>query len=1721
MSISLKNNHLHKISGRLRKVKNARCKTNFAFGWGKRKSMPATLQINNIFGPLNNYKTMRMRTSITLLFSLMSAFLLAQAPANDDCAGLIDLGEVPFCSNPGQYTNVNATASNIDPVNNIPACFNNGGTDRDVWFQFSLPADGSIVDVSISVFGNVNGNGTLQMPQVAIYRGDCVFGGLAELDCAAAPLNVNQLQLDQFGLTPGIPYFLRINDYSATATPNAGTFRLCVEKYVPEINMGDVLSTQSCSGTLWDSGGPDDDYDSNEDLTFTICPQEFHQCIVINVQNYALEQGFDYLSFIQGNDISDIEVTQITGDGSNFEVQIPAPCATIRFESDGSAVDDGFQITWTCSPNACTTPPLTTCAAPQVIQNVPFVADGLSNCFSGNSIADGPCDDDETFLEGNDYIFAYTSPGDECVRIAATSNAFSAGIGVYDACPSAPGANCVISAGGGFGSGNPSINAAFLENPGTYYFVFGSGQDCASFDFVVDTVTCPIVLPPASTCDQALNIGGCSNILPQTIALNPGSGDPGFIQNGVNQGCFVNPQQNFSFFYFVAGADGKFGFAVEANNPDEASDIDFNVWGPISSFEEICEHVSNNQPVRSSWAGGADLTGLADIHPELGTPVTDDYDCGSPATPGAGGDDFVRRLDVLAGEIYVIMLDDFGNAIVNDGISINFDVTTDGVLNAGPDAVSVSADTSICAGQPVQLNAVGGEVYIWSPDVDISCINCPNPIVSPSETITYQVQIATACDVLTRNVDVKILELALGPDAVVCTGATFEINENPAQGATFSWTGPGLSCNNCPTPTISGLQQPGVYTYIGVLTTPQCVKTDTLLVTVLPGTQPQYNIANDEILCTGTTVNLGGAAIPGTTYAWTSVPTGFSSTAANPAATPTETITYFLTATNGNCPVPAVDSVVYTVYPTLVLATQADTVICQGQSVLLGSTEPEADVEYIWSPDDGSLSDINVANPLATPTVTTSYMLVASNPGCVETREVTISVVPISLALNTQDSLRICKNTSIPIQALVAPAGTPVSWSPLSGLQISADGSSVVATPEETITYTATVSVPGCVRTESVYIAVDSLPQNLGILPADTTVCQGSLVILTSPLYEPAEFPDIEFEWSPAAGQLTPDSLFNMVVQPNDTITYRRMTTNGACIETDTALVNVIQPPPLTVSPNPANLCAGQSVQLNLTVPPGVEDIEWMPADGLSCSQCNNPVATPTNTTNYMVQGTFDGCPTSVIAVVNVSTPPAIQFPADASLCAGESITLNLAPPSLNDSYQWTSTDPNFGTVTTAQPTTTPTQTTTYTVTATNGGCSQTRTLTVQVAIGTLSTDGDTTICANFPAPLSASGNLPGSYLWSTGATQQAIVVTPASSTTYTVTYTYGDNCILSDEVVVTVQGTGPQITFPTDLQLCPGESATLNSTVTPGASYTWTGTPGGFSSNAGAPTVTPGQTTTYNVTATLDNCTISQSVTMIVFSGVTLTVSPDETICVGESITLTANGSATGTYLWTPGGTSPSITVSPTANTTYDLLFTYGDGCTLEDMVTVSVVPNFSVGIEAEPDTNRIYVGTPMTLTAIVSPTQSLSGFQFNWLENGTQAGTGETFNVTPSIQDSMVFSYVVVATSPNGCVQSDTVRILVLPPVVVIPNAFTPGNDENNNTFGLVLLGGEVTVENMDIFNRWGERVFNSQAPNARWDGRIDGKDAPSDVYVYVIRWRRSDGALEVAHGDVTLLR
>ncbi len=85
-------------------------------------------------------------------------------------------------------------------------------------------------------------------------------------------------------------------------------------------------------------------------------------------------------------------------------------------------------------------------------------------------------------------------------------------------------------------------------------------------------------------------------------------------------------------------------------------------------------------------------------------------------------------------------------------------------------------------------------------------------------------------------------------------------------------------------------------------------------------------------------------------------------------------------------------------------------------------------------------------------------------------------------------------------------------------------------------------------------------------------------------------------------------------------------------------------------------------------------------------------------------------------------------------------------------------------------------------------------------------------------------------------------------------------------------------------------------------------------------------------------------------------------------------------------------------------------------------------------------------------------------------------------------------------------------------IPTAFSPNGDNENDKF---LVRGSYASITMVIYNRWGEKVFETKAKDQGWDGTQNGTDAPSDSYGYYIELVMTDGSTQIFKGDILLVR
>lgn len=208
-------------------------------------------------------------------------------------------------------------------------------------------------------------------------------------------------------------------------------------------------------------------------------------------------------------------------------------------------------------------------------------------------------------------------------------------------------------------------------------------------------------------------------------------------------------------------------------------------------------------------------------------------------------------------------------------------------------------------------------------------------------------------------------------------------------------------------------------------------------------------------------------------------------------------------------------------------------------------------------------------------------------------------------------------------------------------------------------------------------------------------------------------------------------------------------------------------------------------------------------------------------------------------------------------------------------------------------------------------------------------TTSTSSLCSGQTATLNAAGA--STYTWNTGSTLANIAVTPANTATYTATGTSSNGCSAQAAIAVTVNPLPVITSSASSSVICAGSSATLTSA---GANtYTWSS--GGTTSTE---TVTPTSSSVFTVSGTsIAGCTsfttlaITVNTLPIVSAGTSASL-----ICSGQSATLTATGAIT--YSWTGGGTNPSIVITPTVTTNYNVAGTNAAGCTASATVTQSV---------------------------------------------------------------------------------------------------------------------------------------------------------------------------------------
>lgn len=386
------------------------------------------------------------------------------------------------------------------------------------------------------------------------------------------------------------------------------------------------------------------------------------------------------------------------------------------------------------------------------------------------------------------------------------------------------------------------------------------------------------------------------------------------------------------------------------------------------------------------------------------------------------------------------------------------------------------------------------------------------------------------------------------------------------------------------------------------------------------------------------------------------------------------------------------------------------------------------------------------------------------------------------------------------------------------------------------------------------------------------------------------------------------------------------------------------------------------------------------------------------------------------------------------------------------------------------------------------------------------------------------TGGLPDyTYTWSTGGTESTELVSPPTTTTYTVTVV--DACTgdaVSEDVTVIVPVYPPMIinTTPDTSVLCPNTPLTLVSEVSGGeGTYVITWYEGTIPVGSG-PTlgVSPMVTTTYTVTI-MDGCgvEISRDITVTVIASVLeLEMSPDQLICPGDSAdiwVIATEGLGDYTYEWLHSGeTTSDVQVWPLNTTTYTV--SVMDACatySIEGSTTVKVV---------RPTANFQILSTEAMENLLVSFNNSSVGALTYWwdLGNGEES---ELHSPSSVYNASGWYDVTLVAINEIGCTDTIMKPIYIKPEFYFYaPNAFTPDGNRVNSAYSVSVIGA--TTFEFQIFNRWGELIYTTEDPFFQWDGTYDNNGIVQDgVYVWKAHVRDRENIDHTYNGTITVLR
>lgn len=408
------------------------------------------------------------------------------------------------------------------------------------------------------------------------------------------------------------------------------------------ISTGGTIST--CGGTFYDPGGPNCNYTNDLDHTITFCPSTSGKVIQVsfssfNTENYS--STYDRLFIYDGNSTSASLIGSYAGSSSPGTINVTGSnssgCLTFRFRSDDGTTGSGWVATI-----SCVDPP------PPIVN----MTNGSYTVCSATFYDSGGSGSDYSNNENSTVVFCPSTAG-QCISANFSSFSLESNfdfLSVFDG--NSTSAKMILGSSFTGGTSPGNIRATTTNTSGCLTFKFVSDGGTKSSGWAA-TISCsPCATPPstyaAQDCYGGITI--CSGASFSGVSQGPGQFNDANLGLG-NLGCLNSyggtPDQSgehqSSWYFFSPATGGTIGMLITPQS--SSTDYDWAIWGPYTSAK--C--APTGSPIRCSAASKSNSSGA----------ITGMGNGASDTDEGSGGNGYVSTMNVNAGQVYVMLLDNW------------------------------------------------------------------------------------------------------------------------------------------------------------------------------------------------------------------------------------------------------------------------------------------------------------------------------------------------------------------------------------------------------------------------------------------------------------------------------------------------------------------------------------------------------------------------------------------------------------------------------------------------------------------------------------------------------------------------------------------------------------------------------------------------------------------------------------------------------------------------------------------------------------------------------------------------------------------------------------------------------------------------------------------------------------------------------------------------------